>query len=52
MQMNTKKDIDKRLLYVASPRPVISFEQSSLASQKITKTSGVKDDKYAGEDIQ
>jgi hypothetical protein len=50
--MNTKKDIDKQLLYVASPRPIISFEQSSLASQKITKKSRVQDDKQTGDNIQ
>ena len=47
--MRTKEDIDRQLLYVASPRPVISFEQSSLASQKITKTSGVNEDMQTGE---
>lgn len=30
-----KKDIDKQLKYVASPRTVISFKQSEKASKKI-----------------
>jgi hypothetical protein len=49
--MNTKDDIDKQLLYVASPRPVISFEQSSNASRKLKTISGEKDNMQKGDNI-
>lgn len=50
--MNARDNIDRQLLYVASPKPVISFEQSSIASRVLSKVSGEKDDVQKGENLQ
>ena len=50
--MRKKEDIDRQLLYVASPKPVISFKHSSRASRKIEKISGSNEEMHTGDNRQ